>query len=654
MGKNDKILIDGILEERLEQNSDKIDKGENFEIFAIEQILKNYDLNMEEVKSGFVDGENDGGIDFWFCFLNGHLISDFESIIVPRSSVEIELYIVTCKHDSGFKQAVLNNIYSTISEMFDFSKEKEELIGKYNDNLLRQRDIFTWVYRKTASKLSALNINYIYASRNYVEVVAEPVSGRALQIVELTKSLFSDCISNFDFVGSRELLKLFREKKNFSLEIPYVENLSQTGQRHVILCKLSDYYNFLSDANGKLKNYLFDSNVRDYMGLNNVNDEIMQTLKSNSNIDFWWLNNGVTILSSSATNMGKSLLIEDVQIVNGLQTSRTIYDYFKHNLCTENCESKSIMIKVISQTDSFVKDSIIRATNNQTAVSMISLFATKKLQRDIEAILLKNNFYYERRKNYYINQDIDPSSIIDPLFIAGAYLAIFRQNMTHAIKVRAKHFQDDDFYTYVFSDKTDILLWPTLVRIMKHIEGVYRRVKNRKEFTNLSLKEATYIGGLTLVAIKIGSFAYREEDVISNELMFFDEPLIDEILMYLVSEKTRHRESNNQSNFQKDIVKIISNKYEISNFGAHKKHIRESLKYERLYWSIPLNIIELVEDGLYEDEKIDRETINTFAKKNKLLVHKVNNAIRFIRLMRRYNIDYKKSALNETITLKQT
>lgn len=70
MAKNDKILIDGIIDERVENKIPSDKRDEVFEYFAFEQILKDYDLSHEELISGSVDGRNDGGIDGFYIFLN--------------------------------------------------------------------------------------------------------------------------------------------------------------------------------------------------------------------------------------------------------------------------------------------------------------------------------------------------------------------------------------------------------------------------------------------------------------------------------------------------------------------------------------------------------------------------------------------------------
>lgn len=80
------------------------------------------------------------------------------------------------------------------------------------------------------------------------------------------------------------------------------------------------------DENPILKEYLFESNIRDYQNKTAVMFNIEATLidpkKEN---DFWWLNNGITILADEGSLIGKTFSLDNIQIVNGLQTSHSIY-----------------------------------------------------------------------------------------------------------------------------------------------------------------------------------------------------------------------------------------------------------------------------------------------------------------------------------------
>lgn len=51
-----------------------------------------------------------------------------------------------------------------------------------------------------------------------------------------------------------------------------------------------------------------------------TNTDIMNTLEAQDEIDFWNLNNGITLLTSSATLYDDTIEAENIQIVNGLQS----------------------------------------------------------------------------------------------------------------------------------------------------------------------------------------------------------------------------------------------------------------------------------------------------------------------------------------------
>ncbi|WP_166506616.1 AIPR family protein [Sodalis glossinidius] len=102
--------------------------------------------------------------------------------------------------------------------------------------------------------------------------------------------------------------------------------ISISAGSYICLASLTKYYDFICD-NGALIKSIFESNVRDYQGSVTVNTVIRMTLQNENSDDFWYLNNGVTIITPKAISAGKKLTIKDPQIVNGLQTSHEIYRF---------------------------------------------------------------------------------------------------------------------------------------------------------------------------------------------------------------------------------------------------------------------------------------------------------------------------------------
>ena len=62
MAKNDVILLDGIIDQRLAEGLPSRERDEAFEFLVLEETLKDYDLSRDEIESGWIDGRNDGGI----------------------------------------------------------------------------------------------------------------------------------------------------------------------------------------------------------------------------------------------------------------------------------------------------------------------------------------------------------------------------------------------------------------------------------------------------------------------------------------------------------------------------------------------------------------------------------------------------------------
>ena len=77
---------------------------------------------------------------------------------------------------------------------------------------------------------------------------------------------------------------------------------SAYGTSYVCLVPLASFYDFITDK-GNIRNHIFESNIRGYQGEVAVNKEIAETLSNEEgDEEFWWLNNGVTIIASKVTS----------------------------------------------------------------------------------------------------------------------------------------------------------------------------------------------------------------------------------------------------------------------------------------------------------------------------------------------------------------
>lgn len=605
MAKNDIILLDAIIEEQKNILSPNEEIGKFFELFCSSELLKNFDLELKEIQDGITDGKDDGGIDSFYVIVNGHLLNDAKTFLFPNSNTVLDVYIITSKYHDTFKQEVLNNEVSTISELFDLSLSNEELKGDYNELLKKKRSEFIFAYKKTALKLSDINFYYYYVSRGDSNNVGENIHARANQLKQITQDFFGKSSVSYSFFGATELLECFRQKKQFDLDLPFMQSISTSDQTFIVLTRIKDYYKFLSDDKQSLRRYLFDSNVRSYMGYNKVNVDILNTLKNRDDLDFWWLNNGITILSSSAINMGKYIKISDVQIVNGLQTSETIYNYFSKQPIDKE-DNRLVMIKIITASSSQVRDFIIQSTNNQTTVMEYSLHAMDKRQKDIEDILLRNGLYYERRANAYLNQGIDPNLIFAPLYLAAGYKTLIEKQILRGITLKQKFMRNQEEYDKVFSND-NLELWVNIAKIQRNIDCRLMEMwrKNQMKLSDGLLKSLRHVVSFFSVAILFKNYFYTSNQFKKLKIQKIDSFNYEEVINFIVSKQIENPANKDwkSKEFVLKLLKACSDKYSITNYDAFVKRFNPEKELRPFIPPTPKQPIIVTKETLTEVEK---------------------------------------------------
>ena len=317
---------------------------------------------------------------------------------------------------------------------------------------------------------------------------------------------------HFTFLGGQQLYDRSANQKRLVAKLSVTGTPLSGANSYVALCKLSDYLRFISDESGNLITRIFEANVRAYQGEVEVNREIAASLEHPTQVlDFWWLNNGVTIVADEASFTNNQLVIANPLIVNGLQTSHEIHAYASK---IPNGDQRSILIRVIEETDLLKRDKIIRATNRQTSINNSSFRATERVHREIEDYLLTLGFYYDRRKNAYKREGKPADKIITIDRMAQAVLAVLLQE-PHTARARpTTAIKDETDYKRIFSgDKAQqpLEMYGVIVRMLNKIEEHFRTIsspegriyRNNMKFHVLMVLGWALNGGTTLPALGI-------------------------------------------------------------------------------------------------------------------------------------------------------
>ena len=274
----------------------------------------------------------------------------------------------------------------------------EEHLGTlYSPALVERFSLFRRALQLLAIRHPATRIEFTYATRGDKDTINSKVQQKAKDLEMYFSKTVTGATGVVSFFGADELWISASAVPNYTLQLTYRENAT-SGTSHVALVSLKDYVAFLTDSDGNLNRHIFDWNVRDYQGNIEINKEIRSSLEDEQAPDFWWLNNGVTIVCSKASIQGKTYTLDDVQIVNGLQTSYTTFHALSAAQKEHPVFDRTLLVRILQTEDPATRDRVIRATNRQTSVPEASLRATDDTQRRIEAFFASNDLYYDRRK----------------------------------------------------------------------------------------------------------------------------------------------------------------------------------------------------------------------------------------------------------------
>lgn len=467
---------------------DNLDIGEQFEFFCADIVHKDQNWSIDELQSGMIGGGKDGGMDAFFLRVNGELIIDVDDLPDIKSGIQIQLTIMQMKHEAATKEAVINCLHQHIEQALALSPDNDFHNKHFNKSTQAKLELFRATMNKYGVKQYTLRIELQYCSRGLAPVE---------NTLSLAKKLENKCLESFpssevsfQFFGAEKLHSIAARPRQSSRPLKVRNGTISTdpGPSHLCLVSLSDYVDFISNDD-KLDQKLFEFNVRDFEGMGRaVNKSIAETLQSpTAETDFWWLNNGITIISDAVTVTNKTLTIDNPMIVNGLQTSNMIFENREYY---DNDDERSILVRVVQTNDSSIQESVIQATNSQNTLSPLALKATEKQQKDIEEYLVNYGFFYERRKNFYKNRDKPSNSIISLQKLAQAVMAI-KIGVPEQARARPGSFLNNKTnYKSVFPPNTNFDGYVNAAKLERLVEG-YLQV-NRKTIDPLYRNNLKY------------------------------------------------------------------------------------------------------------------------------------------------------------------
>jgi hypothetical protein len=379
-----------------------------------------FDLTDDQTLDGIVDGGADFGIDALY----------FQQ---PEDG-ELHVTLVQGKYKqsldggSAFPENGIEKMIGAIGALFD-PAQPVQLNKRLNE---RVEDIRSFVKDGAIPRVTAI------AANNGIRW-----SAQAQQRILNAKQSFGEQVE-WRHIGSTDLVALLQARQPINAELKLtgratVETFNYrrtlTGRMSVAeLARLTDEYD----------NRLFEKNIRRYLGLtgNRVNEAVASTLRvRDQRPNFYFYNNGITITCSQFRHNALqsddwSVQVNDLQIVNGGQTARTVQQVAR-DVGREIGEAEVLVrLYELPQDDAGLVEAITFATNSQNPVDLRDLKANDARQQALSQSVSGLGYGYRaKREDRPVLANEFTSAVV-----AESVLAIWRHR-PHQARFRSReHF----------------------------------------------------------------------------------------------------------------------------------------------------------------------------------------------------------------------
>lgn len=428
--------------------------------------------------------EDDASIDGIAIIIDGDLVRTpddaLEIFKTHKTNLSAEIVITQAKTGESFKKDEISNFKTGIEDYLSLDPKLPN--GKLNKESI---DIF---------KILLNNLNKIKNRRPNAHVYycttgvysAEREIKASFEIIEryITASEFFNAVS-VKPLGRGEILKLYAElteKNEAKLRvIDYFGMPEMPGipQSYVAVVNAKTFVkSLLMDTAGNLMQSVFEENVRSFLGeQNDVNSAIQETLRNAEKKSlFSVLNNGITIVAPelTLTPNTKEIHLANYQIINGCQTSSTLFENLPHLT-----ESVNVVVKFIESPENDSSSDIIAATNSQSDIPKEAFFGlrskAKLVQKYFNAQNQKyqpeNQIFFERRQGEYKSSGHQSTRIFDVREVARCYAAMFLDAPHNSARYVSRIFtsrsdslfKDQDHEAYYYASALALYKYQSLI-----------------------------------------------------------------------------------------------------------------------------------------------------------------------------------------------
>jgi hypothetical protein len=366
------------------ENDDKKKLSKAFVCLSVASYL---DIELEEAFGLITEGGNDAGVDAIYV---GDVNDNDFSVVIFQGKYSFKLDV-----DNNFPANSIQRVIGSIGAIFDPGKPIE-----MNDDLMpKVEDIRSLIADGYIPNIRCIFTNNGLKWNNDGEN-------------HIINSGFPENQVRFEYFNHKNIVDSLQSKKgiNETIQLSGKSIHEDFNFKRVLVGKINvvDLAN-LFDKHG---DNLLDQNIRKYLGMstNRVNTAIKDTLLSDKRENFYFYNNGITMICSKFSYNGLQsdnwiVKVDDLQIINGGQSCKTILYTVKNNPDIDYSNAY-VLVRLYELSgegmESLITDVTI-ATNSQNPVDLRDLRANDDLQKRLETAVKELGYFYKRKKDNTIS-----------------------------------------------------------------------------------------------------------------------------------------------------------------------------------------------------------------------------------------------------------
>ena len=244
----------------------------------------------------------------------------------------------------------------------------------------------------------------------------------------------------------------------------------------------SDFMNLIKKDDETINENAFNENIRVYKPTHRVNKAIIESATNEDNFQFFYLNNGVTILCESAeyapNTRSPRVELTNFQIINGGQTSHSIFEVYKKS--PDMLSTIELLVRICeTKKDSPLSEKISETSNNQIPVGNRDLHSNDIIQRKLEEEFETLGYFYERKPNQYNDKPKD--KVLNNELLGQLFMAYHFDMPSEAKNSKVKVFSDmyDQIFDEMIINASELIrlnkLYLPLLQMKKEIQSKKRK-----------------------------------------------------------------------------------------------------------------------------------------------------------------------------------